>query len=52
MYRKMSDKQHAQLVLRGSDISSTENNVGFITTDTNFNLTWKNVNLRTVLGNM
>ena len=40
-YRKMSDKQHAQLVLRGSDISAVENNAGFITTDKIFNLTWK-----------
>ena len=48
----MSDKQHAQLVLRGYDITLNENNIGFTTTANNINFTFKNINLRTVLGNM
>ena len=48
----MSDKQHAQLVLRGSDIPAVENSAGFTTTTTNFNFTWENINFRTVLGDM
>jgi len=47
----MSDKQHAQLVLRGYDLSTTETNIG-VANATNTNYTWKNINLRTVLGPM
>ena len=47
----MSDKQHAQLVLRTSDINTNESNIGLSNT-TNSILLWKNINLRTVLGDM
>ena len=45
----MSDKQHAQLVLRGSDIDEINTGVSNLT---NSNLLWRNINLRTVLGDM
>ena len=47
----MSDKQHAQLVLRTSDINTNESNIG-VSNTTNSILLWKNINLRTVLGDM
>ena len=47
----MSDKHHAQLVLRGYDLTTNENNIGVANTG-NTNYTWKNINLRTVLGPM
>ena len=47
----MSDKQHAQLVLRTSDINTNESNIG-VSNTTNSILLWKNINLRTVLGEM
>ena len=45
----MSDKQHAQLVLRGSDIDEINTGVSNLT---NSILLWRNINLRTVLGDM
>ena len=47
----MSDKQHAQLVLRGCDLTTNENNIGVVN-NYGTNYTWKNINLRTVLGPM
>ena len=39
----MSDKEHAQLVLRGYDISAIETNIG-VTNATNTHYLWKNIN--------
>ena len=45
----MSDKQHAQLVLRGCDLLVANSTAGSVSTG-NLNFTWTNINLRTVLG--
>ena len=47
----MSDREHAQLILRGYELPLVESNIGFINA-TATNLTWKNINLRTLLGPM
>ena len=47
----MSDKHHAQLVLRDYDLTTNETGIG-IANNGNTNYTWKNINLRTVLGPM
>ena len=47
----MSDREHAQLILRGYELPLVESNIGFINA-TATNLTWKNINLRTLLGAM
>jgi hypothetical protein len=47
----MSNSENASLVLKGYDLSSTESNAGVCNT-ANTSFTWKNVNLRTLLGTM
>lgn len=47
----MSDKAVATLVLRGFDISSTASATG-VTNQKRTQMTWNNINLRTVLGDM
>ena len=45
----MSDREHAQLNLRGYDLPSVENNLG-VANGSNSNYLWKIINLRTLLG--
>lgn len=47
----MSNLENASLILKGYDLTSTENNFG-VCNSLNTSFTWKNINLRTVLGNM